>query len=134
ATPASNTSSPVTATFRVDRTAPPAPVVTAKPDNPSFDTKPHFAYSDTEAGVTFQCQLDSGPPAACGSSVDYSKLAFGDHTFTVWAFDVAGNRSPAATYGWTFLENKAFGITDAPGSTDRQALYPGGSSPVDLTL
>jgi hypothetical protein len=127
---AANTSSPVTVTFKVDRTAPPAPVITARPDNPSFDTKPRFAYSDSEAGVTFQCQLDSGALAACGSSVDYSKLAFGDHTFTVWALDVAGNRSAAANYGWTFLENKAFRIT---GSLTSQ-LYPGANLPLDLKL
>jgi hypothetical protein len=136
ATPSANTSNPVTVTFQVDTQGPAAPTISAKPDNPSFDTKPHFAYSDSEAGVTFQCQLDSGAVLGCGSSVDYSKLTFGDHTFTVWAFDGAGNRSPGTTYGWTFLENMAFGITDAgAGSTfPRQPLYPGGSSPLDLKL
>jgi len=126
--------SPMTSrTWTVDLTPPPAPAITQMPDNPSFDTKPHFAYSD-EAGVTFQCQLDTAAAASCGSSVDYNKPGLGDHTFTVWALDVAGNRSAPASYGWTLLENKAFGITDAVGSTYRQALYPGGSSPVDLLL
>ena len=130
ASPVSNTSSPVTTTFRVDRTAPPTPTITQKPDNPSFDTKPSFAYSDSEGSVTFQCQLDSTPVATCGSSVGYSKLAFGDHTFTVWALDSAGNRSSAASYGWTFVENKAFGVT----SSIVPQLYPGANMPLDLLL
>jgi hypothetical protein len=106
------TSAPATRTWSVD-TIPPlvAPTITEKPDDPSFDTKPRFAYTASDAGVTFACQLDGAASQPCGSSVDYKKVAFGDHIFAVRAVDAAGNRSPAATYGWTVVENKAFAIT-----------------------
>jgi|SRR5581483_988757 len=132
ATPASNTSSPVTATFRVDRTAPATPAFTKTPDDPTFDTKAQFTWRDAETGVTFACSLDGATPAACDpSGIQLKNLAIGTHTDSVWAVDAAGNRSgQPATFSWTILENKSFGIS----GNLTQALYPGVSRPLDLVL
>jgi len=122
------TSNPAIRTWAVDIAPPPPPTITQKPDDPSFDTSPQFVYSDGEAGVTFQCQLDTSPAQSCGSSVAYKKLSVGDHIFSAVASDRAGNRSPAATYGWTVVDNKAFAISGnavgplSPGVTQGLAL------------
>jgi hypothetical protein len=50
-----------------------------------------FAFTSTEAGSTFACRLDTGPWASCTSPRTYSGLRAGQHTFAVYATDVAGN-------------------------------------------
>jgi hypothetical protein len=132
ATPASNTSIPLTATFRVDTVAPPAPTFTKTPEDPTFETKAQFNYRDTEAGVLFVCGLDSATPNRCAAAgIEFKNLAVGTHTFTLWAVDAAGNRSASGTtWSWTILENKAFGIS----GTLSPQLYPGVKLPLDLNL
>src|SRR5262245_16292417 len=44
---------------------PPAPSITARPADPSNQTSAHFAYSDSQSGVSYQCQLDGGSFSAC---------------------------------------------------------------------
>jgi hypothetical protein len=93
--------SPATYTWTVNTTAPPAPAITSSPTNPTNQTTASFSFNDTEAGVTFQCSLDSSAYAACTSSKSYSGLTAGSHTFAVQAKDAAGNLSPATSYTWT---------------------------------
>lgn len=130
-TPASvaNTSSPVVVSFRVDRTAPAAPVLTNTPDDPTIETKAQFNYR-AESGATFACTLD-GTPSTCGpQGLEYKNRAPGTHTFTVWAVDAAGNRSAPTSYSWTIVLDLAFGING-----DAMApVYPGGSSPLNLRI
>lgn len=79
-----------------------APTITSRPANPTNQTSAHFTYSDSQAGVTFQCQLDATAFSACpsGGSTYAGPLAQGSHTFKVEA--VAGTKtSSAATYTWT---------------------------------
>ena len=118
--------------FRVDTVAPAAPTFTKTPEDPTFETKAQFNYRDAEAGVSFVCGLDGATPAACAAAViDYKNLPVGTHTFSVWAVDAAGNRSLAgASWSWTILENKAFGIA----GTLSPNLYPGANLPLDLKL
>jgi hypothetical protein len=104
------TSEPAARSWMVHLTPPLQPTITDKPQNPTYDTTAHFAYY-SQAGATFACQLDSATPTTCGSSVDYSKLSFGDHTFSVVATDGVGTHSSPASYTWTVLQNKAFGIS-----------------------
>ena len=129
ATPVTNTSSPVTVTFQIDTQAPATPTITQSPDNPTFDTTAHFAYTG-EAGATFECQLDAAAPQSCSSSVDYKKLALSAHSFSVRAIDAAGNRGPAATYSWLVVDNKAFGISGSVTGT----FSPGVSQSLNLVL
>jgi hypothetical protein len=84
--------------------APPAvtePTITAQPSDPTNQTSAHFAYSDSQAGVTFQCQLDGAGFTACPSAgITYSSLEQGSHSFKVRA--VSGTKtSAAALVKWT---------------------------------
>ena len=81
-------------------TLPPSPVITAQPVNPTTATSASFTFSDTQAGVTFVCSLDTVPFTACTSPMAYPLLSGGAHTFAVKAKDPLGNLSSAATYAW----------------------------------
>lgn len=91
----------VTATFGLadtpdtpDTTAPQT-VITSGPRYPANDHS-QFRFASDEAGSTFQCSMDGGPPQDCASGVDFPCLAPGRHTFRVWATDPAGNTDPTA--------------------------------------
>ncbi|HEY4896297.1 MAG TPA: hypothetical protein VII01_09420, partial [Solirubrobacteraceae bacterium] len=78
-----------------------APTITSQPANPTNQTSASFKYTDSQAGVTFQCQLDGAGYKACPSSgITYAgPLADGSHTFKVQA--VSGTKtSAAASYTW----------------------------------
>ena len=82
-------------------TAPPTPVITSKPANPTNQTGASFSFTDTETGVSFLCQLDGGAFSACTSPATYSGLSQGSHTFSVKAQDSSGNQSGTASFTWT---------------------------------
>ena len=124
------TGDPASRGWNVDLTPPIAPTLSVPgPENPTFATTAQFAFADKEAGVTFECRLDSSAQS-CASPFAYNKVSVGDHTFTVVAIDPAGNRSgPSTPLSWTVLINKAFGISgNAAGP-----LYPG-MTPTPLNL
>ncbi|GAC1326844.1 MAG: hypothetical protein NVSMB13_12580 [Mycobacteriales bacterium] len=89
------------ATFTLDNVAPVAPTFSSTPASLTRSTSGTFAFTDAEAGVIFQCQLDAGAYATCTSPTTLSSLSDGSHTFNVRAVDAAGNASPAASYTWT---------------------------------
>lgn len=93
-------SSAASYTWVIDRTPPPAPVITSKPASLSDDTSAKLAFSDAEAGVVFFCRLDGRAFSQCTSPEWYSRLADGFHTFQVQARDAAGNTSSATSYTW----------------------------------
>ncbi|MFT4049727.1 MAG: GDSL-type esterase/lipase family protein [Solirubrobacterales bacterium] len=99
-----NVGSATTMTWTVDTTAPGAPTVTrtVPTANPTNSASQTLTFAGSEAGGTFQCKLDSGSYAACGSSpVTVSGLTSGSHTYYVTQTDDAGNISAAGTAGWT---------------------------------
>ncbi|MGH2811680.1 MAG: hypothetical protein ACRDI1_03060, partial [Actinomycetota bacterium] len=85
----------------VDSTAPPVPSITSAPLSPTSLTDATLQFNDTEPGVTFYCQFDSGGFTPCTSPVSYSSLSEGPHSFQVRAHDAAGNQSFLATANWT---------------------------------
>jgi hypothetical protein len=87
--------------LKLHSTAPPTPVITSTPANPTNQTGASFSFSDTEAGVSFLCQLDGSTFTACSSPATYSGLSQGGHTFSVKAQDSAGNQSAATSFTWT---------------------------------
>jgi len=112
-------------TWTVDATPPPAPSFTETPSSPTTEKKATFRFGDSEAGVTFQCRLDAGSYAKCGSPRKYSNLGEGPHTFCVQALDRAGNLSTPACYTWQVGAGAAaFTIAGAP--LPGTLLYPGG--------
>ncbi len=109
--------------------SPPAPSLTAQPADPTNQTSARFAYSDSQSGVTYQCQLDGGAIASCpAGGVTYGgPLGDGTHTFRVRA--LAGTKtSDASSYSWTVdthapttaIESPAAGATLTAGDWDRQ--------------
>jgi hypothetical protein len=76
------------------------PTIASGPANPTSQTSATFTFTDSQAGVTFKCQLDGSAYIGCASGVKYTGLAEGNHTFNVQA--VSGSKtSSAATYKWT---------------------------------
>lgn len=131
ATDATPSTSPCSAgfTYVEDSLPPPAPDVTGHPPNPSNDTSPTFVFSDSEAGITFNCRLQSGPFPSCTSPRTYGPLNPGTYTFYVKASDAAGNESESATFTWTI------DTTPPPApSIDTQPPNPSGSSDASFTF
>jgi large repetitive protein len=92
---------PDTRTWRID-TLEPDTTITAKPGDPTNSVNATFEFTSSDAGVTFECSLDSPSFAICSSPKSYPGLAEGSHTFRVRAKDLTGNvdQTPA-TYSWT---------------------------------
>ena len=88
-------STPASATWLVDTTAPVVTIGSA-PADPSSSTDPTLGFGSGEGGTTFECALDGGAFSACTSPSAYSGLAEGGHTFQVKGTDLAGNVSAVA--------------------------------------
>jgi hypothetical protein len=133
----SNTAgSQASATFTIDTTAPPAPTITSGPGPQTTQKSATFAFSDTEAGVSYLCARDGARATACTSPVTYPSNSRAAHKFTVQARDAAGNLSPVVTYIWSVVKaleetsGKPFTVSGSATS----ALAPGFSSPMALTV
>lgn len=80
---------------------PPAPVVTAKPASPTNEQSATFAFTNTQAGVTFECSLDGAAFSACTSPKTYAgPLGEATHQFKVRAKDSAGTASGVTIAAW----------------------------------
>lgn len=99
----------------------PLPVITSS--GPAASSAA-FAFTDSQADVSFKCALDSAPFAACASGIGYRQLTQGSHTFRVVA--VSGSRtSGAGDYTW-WVGGKA-GPAAGP-AAPRLTSYPGDPS------
>jgi len=95
-----NVGNPSTYDWTVDTTAPTVGI-DSSPNSPTANTSANFSYHSSEPGSTFVCKIDSATPVSCGSSYSQT-VTNGDHTFSVWATDPAGNQSALpATDTWT---------------------------------
>jgi hypothetical protein len=98
-----------TFSWTIDLTPPAVPRIGSGPSDPTNASNASFAFSDSEAGLAFGCQLDGGGFATCTSPAAYSGVGAGTHTFAVRATDPAGNTGTAAAYGWTVKDGTAPG-------------------------
>jgi large repetitive protein len=90
----------------------PAVTITQKPNNPSNDPSPVFAFAATEIS-SFQCKLDAEAFTPCTSPKGYTP-GNGSHALTVKATDAAGNTGET-TYAWTIdLLSPTATITQKP--------------------
>ncbi len=129
---------PVHRSFTVDAT-PPQTAIDSGPQGTTNDPTPTFAFS-SEPGASFECKLDSGPYAACGSPKTTSHLADGSHTFSVRATDPADNTDPSpASRNLTLrtasveVSGSALVVTAAPGAEDNLAITRPSASIVRVT-
>lgn len=114
------------ATFTIDTTAPPKPIITSEPMNPTSQTSASFSFVDTQS-KSFQCQLDASAFKPCGSPTSYTGLSVGPHTFTVLALDSVGNLSAPASYVW-IVQDSGQGQPFAISGGASSPLYPGAAS------
>lgn len=106
--------------------------ITSRPENPTYARDARFRFRSSEPGTGFICTLD-GDRQPCGpaipvrigndvtSSVDYTNLATGRHSFTVWMTDASGNTG-SDSFSWTILARARF---------DHIVISPS-SAPIDL--
>jgi large repetitive protein len=93
-----NQSAPAAYTWTID-TVHPLVTITDKPPLLTNRTSVTFAFAANRAGSTYECRLDGGSFAACGSPQLYRALADGSHTFSVRATSL-GNIGLATAYTW----------------------------------
>lgn len=96
----SNVSSEFSYSWIIDPSAP----TLALSQQPSLFTNTsvaNFSFSSSKSSSSFQCQPDTNPYAACTSSISYSNLSEGPHTFRFKATDNLGNTSSELSYNWT---------------------------------
>ncbi|HEX8053828.1 MAG TPA: SdrD B-like domain-containing protein, partial [Thermoleophilaceae bacterium] len=77
-------------------TTPPQTTIDSGPSGTTTGVSPSFAFSSDKPGTTFRCKLDgpgaaTGTYAACSSPRNYTNLAEGSYTLSVYATDTAGN-------------------------------------------
>lgn len=122
-----------TYTWRVDTAAPPRPQLIQQPPNPSASDSATFAFTDREAGISYECSLDGAVYVACASPKTYTGLSAAIHRFGVRAVDPAGNRSGATEYSWRVTASttgQPFSISG--GYTG--LLYPGKTADLSLRV
>ena len=89
------------------------------PDDPSQERSASFEFSADEDVDRYECSLDGGAFEGCSSPRNITgPLSFGQHSFSVRAFDLAGNRGDAETFSWTVERGQGptVTITDGPNS------------------
>jgi hypothetical protein len=117
--------------YTIDKIAPPTPVLTQHPTDPSPTPVSTFAWTDSEPGVTFQCALENGPWNPCTSPYTFTvgNTDSGEHQFEVRALDAAGNASDDVDFTWK-LSQDGFTISGNPVGL----LWPGVWQPITITF
>jgi hypothetical protein len=110
---------------------PPDTTITDAPPLRTNATTASFSFTSTELG-SFRCKLDGLGEDTCGSPRVFTGLAPGDHSFSVYAVDQAGNKDPTpATYRWSVLMDAGdlngpdvvLVPPTPPGHTDAMGIY-----------
>jgi DNA-binding beta-propeller fold protein YncE len=97
---AGNIGSATTYSWTID-TTPPTIVIDSAPSGYVQSTNADISFHSGDPSATFECKLDGGSYASCGSPMGYSGLIAGQHSFYVKATDDLGNVSSPAHITWT---------------------------------
>jgi hypothetical protein len=98
ATDAATNSAVSTRSFTVALPQPPGPpdtTITKGPKKKTTKRRPKFKFTASQAGSSFQCQVDKGQFAACTSPFVPPKLGLGKHVLRVRAIGPTGVADPA---------------------------------------
>ena len=100
--------------WRVDSVAPPAPVLTTRPSDPTPAATNDFVWTCAESGATAECSLENGAWVTCTSPFRWVINAgnYGQHEFIVRSRDAAGNASTSTQY--TFKYEKGLPDSGVP--------------------
>ena len=95
-----------------------------------------FSFDSSEPGSGFLCSLDGAAFEACTSPRSYADLATGVHTFSVQAFDGAGNGDPTpATRSFTVagdpVAGKSVNLEPVSGTVETKCKGDRGFSPLE---
>jgi putative metal-binding protein len=105
--------------------------ITSGPPTTTTSTSASFGFNSSETNSTFQCRLDGGSFATCGTTRTLTGLAEGRHTFNVRAIDLVGNVQPTpTTYTWQVcLDRDGDGFTSCTARIDckdtNRRVHPG---------
>jgi hypothetical protein len=98
---AANTGGTGTATYHWAVTGPPPAPVTLTTTPPARTPIKTATFAWTQApGMTYECSLDGGAFSPCSSSITYSKVMPGIHTFRIHTMNVMGAIGVDTVYTW----------------------------------
>jgi hypothetical protein len=108
---------PGSTTFYLDTTVPTVSITTSLASQTTSASQ-SFVFTTNDSGGVIdyaQCKLDSGSWTNCTSPVSYTGLSEAAHTFSLKAFDTAGNVSTVASSSWTVdLTNPVLSLSGTP--------------------
>ena len=84
---------------------PKAPTIDSAPSETTNNPNVSISFHG-EAEVTFTCQLDAHPAAACTSPYTHTGLSAGTHVLRVKEVDAYGNISPRTPVVWTVVDDQ----------------------------
>jgi hypothetical protein len=120
-------------------TPPAPPVLTGAPGSDTTSTEAVFSF-DVQAGMEFQCALDSSDWRSCSSPAIYLGLSIGSHTFCVRSVSPTGIPSLPACTIWVVHGVEQPPVTSPPSGSFTIAgdqpglLAPGLGGPVPVTI
>jgi hypothetical protein len=121
---AGNVSSPATFSWTVDTTPPVTSIQATQSAYPGSSIT--FNLTSNEANSTFVCAMDGATPAPCSSTMSYSGLSVGSHSFYADATDAVGNVDPTgATYSFQVsppLSTKITGVNPSASTTSQTSI------------
>lgn len=127
--------SPATYTWTIDLT-PPSMTAFDGPSGTVASRDAEITFETDDPTASFRCALDDAADAPCTSPVSLSGLAEGLRTYTVRAYDPAGNASDPEAASWTVdVTGPGISITGGPSGTvpSRSATFTFASTESDAT-
>jgi hypothetical protein len=92
---------PASFQWTIDQTPPVTTLIQVTPPQTLSNVTTYSFQFGANKPSTFLCNVDQGGPAPCTSPVTLSNLTQGNHSFSVYATDLAGNVGQPASFLWT---------------------------------